>query len=243
MTRKRKKEAKADPWLKDHKPPAASQALRCNVTSRDPAEEAKQLAAFTLRPSVRAGVTITRWRAGLFKDAGINEVVEVLSEQGRKAASGDLGSLESMLAIQSHTLDTMFNEFAVLAQRNLQTNFAAAETFMRLALKAQSQCRATVESLAVVKNPPAVAFVKQANIAAGHQQVNNGDDRARGNQFPANELLGAHEQQQRLEHGTAQETGFGYPKVATLEPIHRAKNRAGKADIEPQQLQARREIA
>ena len=40
----------------------------------------------------------------------------------------------------------------------------------KLALKAQSQCRATLETLAAIKNPP-VIFVKQAN---GHQQVNNG---------------------------------------------------------------------
>jgi hypothetical protein len=44
---------------------------------------------------------------------------------------------------------------------------------MRLAFKAQSQCRATLETLATIKNPP-VLFAKQANIAAGHQQVNNG---------------------------------------------------------------------
>jgi hypothetical protein len=43
---------------------------------------------------------------------------------------------------------------------------------MRLALKAQGQCRATLETLAVLKNPPTV-FAKQANIAAGAQQVTN----------------------------------------------------------------------
>jgi transposase InsO family protein len=44
---------------------------------------------------------------------------------------------------------------------------------MRLALKAQSQCRATVEALAEMKNPKPVAYVQQANIANGPQQVNN----------------------------------------------------------------------
>jgi hypothetical protein len=51
---------------------------------------------------------------------------------------------------------------------------------MRLALKAQSQSRATVETLAAIKNPP-VVYARQANFAAGHQQVNNGvRHRARG---------------------------------------------------------------
>ncbi len=49
----------------------------------------------------------------------------------------------------------------------------AAELYLRLALKAQGQCRATLETLAVIKNPTALTFVKQANIAHGPQQVNN----------------------------------------------------------------------
>ena len=40
--------------------------------------------------------------------------------------------------------------------------------------KRQAQCRATLEALAEIKNPRPVAFVKQANISGGHQQVNNG---------------------------------------------------------------------
>jgi hypothetical protein len=41
-------------------------------------------------------------------------------------------------------------------------------------LKAQAQCRVTLVALAEMKNPRPVAFVQQANIAAGLQQVNNG---------------------------------------------------------------------
>jgi hypothetical protein len=47
------------------------------------------------------------------------------------------------------------------------------ETYLRLALRAQTQCRATLETLAAIKNPQPVAFVRQANIAHGPQQVNN----------------------------------------------------------------------
>ena len=48
----------------------------------------------------------------------------------------------------------------------------ATDRYMRLALKAQAQCRATVETLAEIKNPPTL-FARQANIAHGPQQVNN----------------------------------------------------------------------
>ena len=54
------------------------------------------------------------------------------------------------------------------------TYLATTESYLRLALKAQAQSRATVEALAEMKNPHPVSFVKQANIAHGNQQVNNG---------------------------------------------------------------------
>jgi hypothetical protein len=67
-------------------------------------------------------------------------------------------------------LDAMFNNLACRATR---TDFVEPmEALLRVALMAQLQCRATLETLANIKNPTQVAFVKQANI--GHnQQVNN----------------------------------------------------------------------
>ncbi|MEJ2178812.1 MAG: hypothetical protein P8Y12_13060 [Gammaproteobacteria bacterium] len=63
------------------------------------------------------------------------------------------------------------------------------EVYMRVALRSQSQCRATLETLSTIKNHP-VVFAKQANIAPGHQQVNNNlDSRTREIQNPENELL------------------------------------------------------
>ena len=72
---------------------------------------------------------------------------------------------------------------------------------MRLALRAQGQCRATAETLAAIKNGPAV-FARQANIAHGPQQVNNTLAVARaGNVETApNEPLEAHAK--RLDSGT-----------------------------------------
>ena len=45
---------------------------------------------------------------------------------------------------------------------------------MNLALKAQSQSRATIQAFVELKYPKQTNFVKQANIATGHQQINNG---------------------------------------------------------------------
>ena len=62
------------------------------------------------------------------------------------------------------------------------TEVVPFETNMRIALRAQSQCRATLETLAAIKNPPMV-IAKQANVTTGPQQINNGiqpSTRARG---------------------------------------------------------------
>ena len=67
--------------------------------------------------------------------------------------------------MQAHTLDALFNESARRAGNNLGHYPDTVDKYMRLALMAQSQCRTTIETLAEIKNPRPVAFVKQANIA------------------------------------------------------------------------------
>jgi hypothetical protein len=55
---------------------------------------------------------------------------------------------------------------------------------MRLALKAQAQCRATAETLAEIKNPRPI-FARNFNAVAGNQQVNNAVGPQQVNNRPA----------------------------------------------------------
>ena len=119
---------------------------------------------------------------------------------------------------------------------NLGEYIGAAETYLKLALRAQSQCRATLETLATIKNPPTVAFVKQANIAHGPQQVNNGvaSEPARGEETanPPTELLEHDDGKQWLDTGTASTASAGDPVMATVgaidRPAHQARKGPGK---------------
>ena len=87
---------------------------------------------------------------------------------------GDLRGAESLLVAQAAALNAMFGELARRSAMNMGQHLDAADRYMRLALKAQGQCRATLETLAAIKNPPTV-FARQANINnGGQQQVNNG---------------------------------------------------------------------
>ena len=124
-----------------------------------------------LSPMVQSAVGIEAWS----KFAGTVDLAELLEgqrEQFKKVQAGDMQPVEAMLYGQAKTLETIFTHLArkAVAQEYLKQ----FQVNLTLALKAQAQCRATLEALAEIKNPRPVAFVKQANITNGPQQVNNG---------------------------------------------------------------------
>lgn len=131
-------------------------------------------------------------KTNTFEDADVPSLVKTLREQAAAVNRGEMGHVEAMLMNQAGALQTLF---ARLTERALvQEHMPNLEGFMRMALRAQSQCRATLETLAAIKNPP-VVFAKQANInhGNGNQQVNNGapaqGTRTKKNINQQNELL------------------------------------------------------
>ena len=118
----------------------------------------------------------------------LEESVLIMREKAKKINDGDLSELEATLMAQVVSLNAIFN---TLATRSFSSDYMNhMEIKMRLALKAQAQCARTIEILATVKNPP-VVYAKQANIAHGHQQVNNGNQPTRTGKTlnSSNELL------------------------------------------------------
>lgn len=105
-------------------------------------------------------------------DLSLTEMVASLQETGEAVNRGDLSSAERMLSSQAVALNAIFGEMARRAALSMNEHLTATETYLRLALKAQGQCRSTLEALAAIKNPPTV-FARQANFAHGPQQVNN----------------------------------------------------------------------
>jgi RecA-family ATPase len=82
------------------------------------------------------------------------------------------GSVENGLLCQARTLDRIFYLFVRRACREGSAEYRDLE--FRIAFRAQSHYRANLATLAAIKNPARVAYVNQANIANGPQQVNNG---------------------------------------------------------------------
>ena len=151
----------------------------------------------------------------------------------KDSAAGDLAPLERMLSAQAQTLNVMFTELARRAGLNMGEHLQATELYLRLALKAQAQSRATVEALAEMKNPRAVAFVKQANIAQ-QQQVNNGaavsHTHAGESPKPVNELStledATNEPRQWMDGSAQAAATRGNPAVETVGAVHRATDGA-----------------
>lgn len=190
-------------------------------------DRAALLAQVALRPNVRAAVTTQSYSKPQFGEVDLTALVDELSTHSKAVHSGNMRGVEEMLIAQAHTLQAVFHELARRAGLNMGEYINAAETYMRLALKAQSQCRATIETLALIKNPPPVTFVRQANVAHGPQQVNNGSppatsatSRARESENQPNKLL---EQQhgERLDGGTPQAAVGADSAVAAVAEVHR----------------------
>jgi len=122
-------------------------------------------------PEVRAASVIQLYDG---EQLDVNSLIDELRERSQAIQSGDMGRSEAMLLAQAHTLDALFCGLARKSHSNSSAGyFDAAKSYLQLALRAQAQAVRTIEALAELKNPKSVAFVKQANIANGHQQVNN----------------------------------------------------------------------
>jgi hypothetical protein len=194
-----------------------------------------------LRPSVQAALTNRALLKTAFREDNLtlDALVTELARQAKQVSDkNNLGRLEGMLATQAHTLDVLFNHLlrqAWACVGGQGSRLEAADRYMRLALRAQAQCRATAETLSEMKNPKSVAFVQaaQANIA-GAQQVNNGNGvspvlaRAGVSEIPQNELLEHREHGNQLDLGAAGSATPSHPHVATVDAIHRPTNGAGK---------------
>lgn len=104
-------------------------------------------------------------------DADIVGLIDELKVKAIKIQDGDMKPVEAMLYGQAQALQSIFTNMARRSAMNAGEYINASETYMKLALKAQSQCRATLETLAIVKNPQ--PYIRQANMTTGPQQVNN----------------------------------------------------------------------
>ena len=189
-----------------------------------PEDQKKAITEAAADPVIRNMITAECFQRHL-GDLDLAVGIDVLRKQTAAVHAGDLKHAETTLTAQASTLDAMFT---YLARRALQVEtLTQMDSYLRHALRAQSQCRATLETLATIKNPAPVAFVKQANIANGPQQVNNGEPVARAEQNASRptELLEApHAKPQWMDAATPDTASGADSQLETVAAIDRAAN-------------------
>lgn len=182
-----------------------------------------------------AAPELAAWRviAAAEKTSGLGELIDTpgmlaaLRAQGAAINTGDMSQVEAMLVNQATALQSLF---ARLIERGVaQDSLPQYEAHMRLALKAQAQSRATLETLANVRNGP-VIYARQANVAAGApMQVNNAlpaRASARQIEMSPNQVLEP-PPDDRMDARTKSGACTGDPPLEAVGAKHRAKNARG----------------
>lgn len=186
-----------------------------------------------------------------FLNSDLNLPAQGVYEQFRNRTdavqAGSMDMPERMLLSQAMALQAAFTKLMGKAAANLN-DMKRLQPLMQLALKAQSNCRVTLETLNEFKNPRSVAFVRQTNVAHGPQQVNNeltpepGPKRARGKSqanSKTNELLEAGNGSTHLDTGTAAAAAGSNRALETVGTINRPAKPSRKAEKLPKRDGAR----
>lgn len=190
-------------------------------------EKEKAVARLVLDP-VSLSTTLIKGQYPKETHVNLNAMIDELKDQAERINSGDMTRPETMLIAQAHTLDALFAEMLSRARSNMDQYPDAMNKYMNLALRAQSQCRATLEGLAEIKNPR--PYIQ--NNRAEYQQVNNGftpsraindiTPHARENPESTNELLeDKRNEQQWLDTGAPKTAGGDDKKLEAVEAKHR----------------------
>lgn len=200
----------------------------------------------SLHSGMNAAAVVMAYAAP-FGEVDMETIVVTLNDSVRAVQAGDMKQPEAMLIAQATALQSIFMN---LSRRALRQEYQShLESFLRMALKAQNQCRMTLETLATLKNPQ-VIFARQANINnGGQQQVNNGSasrppaeaahqPRAQEVTPRQNKLL-EESHGQWLDTGTQGQAGRADQAMGAMEEVHRTPHEQGQGGDGPERLQRR----
>ncbi len=200
--------------------PTEPDAHSLGIINEKGKSEIRHLTELQLSPIILNTATVQSFAKSIVGKIDLTEAVDIMREKSDKIIAGDLSDLESTLAAQVVSLNAIFT---TLTKRATTCDYLnQVETNLRLALKAQAQCARTVEVLAGIKNPP-IVFAKQANIAHGHQQINNNQPASHAGKTinPSNELLSEVNHATLDTRGTIEASGIDQ-ELAAVETLNRA---------------------
>ena len=155
--------------------PTSNPTKSVTIVSRPGDDPGVDAAKAMLGPYIINGFAVSQFVRGSTGEVALDHIVTALADAARQVNANDMAQVEATLMSQAITLNAMFGELARRSAVNMANGnyFEATQRYFAMAMKAQNQCRMTLETLSNIKNPP-VVYARQANIANGPQQVNNG---------------------------------------------------------------------
>lgn len=221
---------------KPRTPPAAREV------SAPPTERRNLAAAEILTmPSAQNARVLQAW--GRLGEVDLSAIADRLRHKAQAVINGDTDTVEALLFDQALALQAIFTNLSIEAARS--ENLSRLDPLLRLALKAQSQSRSTLETLTLIKNPTMV-FAKQANINnGGQQQVNNGGHQASSapaanNRSAPTELLEDDHHGQWMDAGATSTARRADSRLETVGAVDRPQDTAGQGAKQEQPVPRRR---
>lgn len=162
--------------MANRKKPVDDMKVNNALTVEQTAEEtgaqamARKLLQPTLKNAAAASAFTSKMLGSDLELPGIGDYADHVHIAARDAAGGDMTMASKVLAAQAITLDSMFAELARRAAMNMGEYIDASERYGRLALKAQGNCRATLEALAKL-HQPREQTVRHVHVNEGGQAV------------------------------------------------------------------------
>lgn len=162
-------------------------AREIKLAQKDGATLEQMATEYMLDPKTVGSLIVDANKSNISSQVDMECAREIIGKGMDDIKKGDLSKLEEMLYSQAVALNMMF---ANLSRRaSIQANVDIRTKLATLALKSQNQSRNTIQTLINLKQPNQTAFIKQANIAHGHQQINNRVSSPENLAKQSNELL------------------------------------------------------
>jgi len=159
-----------------HKPSLKGQENKLEVETDGKEPPGEAVARKVNSPWTRHGLAALEFQGQITRGLpdkdkpGLPDFANDLKKRGEKLGGGDLELAGHLLASQAVTLDPIFTEMARRSGLNMGEYLDASERYMRLALKAQANSRATLEALAKL-HQPREQTVRHVHVNEGGQAV------------------------------------------------------------------------
>lgn len=144
------------------------------VNAKPNESEAATISRVVTAPFLRHGIVASgiaeKMMGKLPGEPRFDDYAHAIHDKADETAKGDLAAASEMLTAQALTLDTIFTEMARRSILNMGDYLDASERYMRLALKAQANSRATLEALAKL-HQPREQTVRHVHVNDGGQAV------------------------------------------------------------------------